>query len=564
MSSPKRPSDLPLLVVALALAVYAWQGWHAIRAMSATFDEPAHIGAGFSYLKTGEFKLNLQHPPLLKEIGAVPLLMTGTPWPMTETQWKDVGNPPDPSVQWYLGNEILYGNPTDDILFETRLPFLLMSLLLILAVFLWGREMLGPWPAAIAALLVGLDPTLQAHGVLVTTDTGFALMSVLFAWSLWRFLVRRTVPRLVVAGAMLGLALGAKFTGALLVPVALALMFAAVRWMPAGPPRPGRRVDPYAMEDRVGRTIGILTIFGAMLAVAALVLHALYFFPSDPFLWFKGILRVNSDHDPFYMPYMAGGFKPHFWTYYLVCWLLKEPLPVIALVIAGMVALFRRDRGVAALDRAFLVLPPVSILVFYTFFSHNLGFRYLIPMLPFLHLVAGCGAAWLWTSGGWARRALAPALVVWLGVNAWGIAPDPITFFNESACLWTHPSEVGLDAGARCGVEWLDDSNVDWGQGLKQLKAWLDANAPGRHIGLAYFGTGRPDAYGIDFERLNGSQLDKRLQPGLHAISAHLLARALGNLRAHHGDGPDNWIVHTRPVAVVGHAFYVYDIKPAD
>lgn len=564
MPSPKRPSEAPLLLVAIALIFYAWNGWSAIRSKSATFDEPAHIGAGFSYLETGEFKLNLQHPPLLKEIAAVPLLMTGARWPMTDLQWKDVGDPPDPSVQWFVGNEVLYGNGPDRILFETRLPFLALSLLLIVVVFLWGRAMIGPWPAAIAALLTGLDPTLQAHGVLVTTDTGFALMAVLFAWSLWRFLEHRTVPRLMTAGATLGLALGAKFTGALLVPLGIALLFAAARWIPAGPTRPGRRADPYAMEDKAARVVGLLTAAGAMVAVAGLVLHALYFMPSDPFIYFKGIMRVNSDHDPSYMPYMAGGFKPHFWTYYVVAWLLKEPLPVIALVFCGLFALLRRERSVTDLDRAFMVLPPAAILLFYTFFSHNLGFRYLIPMLPFLYLVAGCGAAWLWSSGGAVRRAIVPLLVVWLGVNAWGIAPDPLAFFNESACLWTAPSRVGLDAGAACGVEWLDDSNVDWGQGLKQLKTWLDANAPGRRVRLGYFGTGRPDAYGIDFERLGSASIERSPQPGLYAISAHLLARSLGSLRTRYGDGPENWIAHTPPLAVVGHAFYIYDVKPAD
>jgi len=563
MPSPKRPSDAPLLLVAIAMVLYAVSGWSAIRSKSATFDEPAHIGAGFSYFKTGEFKINLQHPPLLKEIAALPLLATGTRWPMSEEQWKDVADPPDPSVQWFLGNDILYGNDPDRILFETRLPFLGLSLLLIVVVFLWGRELIGPWPAAIAALLTGLDPTLRAHGVLVTTDTGFALTAVLFAWSLWRFLQHRTVPRLVTAGATLGLALGAKFTGALLVPLAVALLYAAARWIPAGPVRPGRRADPYAMQDKAARVVGILGVSAALFAVAGLVLHALYFLPSDPFIYVRGILRVNADHHPSYLPYMAGGFKPHFWTYYVVAWLLKEPLPIIALVFAGLFALLRRDRSVTDLDRAFLLLPPAAILLFYTFFSHNLGFRYLIPMLPFLYLVAGSGAAWLFTTGGVLRRAIVPLLVVWLALNAWGISPDPLSFFNESACLWTRPASIGLDAGAACGVEWLDDSNVDWGQGLKQLKTWLDANAPGRHIGLAYFGTGRPDAYGIEFERLNTSAIERGLQPGLHAISAHFLARSLGALRARHGDGPGNWIAHTKPVAVVGHAFYIYDIKPA-
>src|SRR5262245_62051543 len=45
-----------------------------MREKSATYDEVVHLPAGFSYLTTGLVKLNLQHPPLIKEICALPLL----------------------------------------------------------------------------------------------------------------------------------------------------------------------------------------------------------------------------------------------------------------------------------------------------------------------------------------------------------------------------------------------------------------------------------------------------------------------------------------------------------
>jgi hypothetical protein len=564
MRDPSGPGRLAAGVTGLFMIVYTLQAWPALSLWSPTFDEPAHIGAGLSYLRTGDFKVNLQHPPLLKEIAAVPLVLSGVPFPMGEADWKAVPTPPaDAILQWQLGSAVIYdgGDPVG-VMFRARLPFLAMTLALIAVVYAFGRSLVGAGAAAAAAGIVALDPTLVAHGPLVTTDTGFALAALLFLWALWRWLARRTLKGLAIAGVALGVALAAKFTGLLLLPVALALVVAAAGWVPSLPGKVSNPVDPYASEGKSPRLFWGCVALAILIAIAALTIHAVYFLPSDPLLYIKGVLLVNADHDPTYLPYMAGSFKPRFWTYYLMAWLLKEPLPVIILFGCGLVALFRRDRAASSLDRAFLLWPPLCLFLFYTFLSHNLGFRYLIPALPFLHLVAGAGAAWLWRSGALLRRAAAIALGGWLLLNAWGIRPDHLSFFNETACLWIDPARIGLDGGSACGPRWLDDSNVDWGQGLRQLKAWLDANAPGRPIGLAYFGTGRPSAYGIDAGRLTGQDVERGLPPGLHAISAHTLARSMGMLALRHGDGPGNWIAHTPPRAIVGHAFYVYDIAP--
>ena len=38
------------------------------------------------------------------------------------------------------------------------------------------------------------------------------------------------------------------------------------------------------------------------------------------------------------------------------------------------------------------------------------------------------------------------------------------------------------------GAEHLMNSNLDWGQDLINLREWLEANAPGERVGIAYFG----------------------------------------------------------------------------
>jgi hypothetical protein len=547
------------------LALLGLQAWPALRMKSPVFDEPAHIGAGFSYLETRQFKLNLQHPPLLKEIAAVPLVLAGVRWPVPPEEWQQTDSDPDPLMQWKVGAEVLYQNDPVRILFLARLPFFGLLLLFGWTIYAWGRAMLGPGAALAGLGLFALDPSIVAHGILVCTDVGFGLCAVLFAWALWRYLNHRTVPRMLVAGLALGAALGAKFTGVLLLPLAFVLLLLAVRWIPADvPARASGLVDPYASPGPGPRIFWCVWVVIALTAIAAAVIHLLYFLPADPLLYFEGIGRVNADHDPSYWPYMAGRLQPHFWSYYVVAYLLKEPLPAILLAIAGVFAMIGRGRTrVAAMDRAFLLLPPAAVFGFYTAVSHNLGFRYVLPALPFLHLAGGVGARSIWESGGWWKRGVVGLLGAWLGLNAWGIAPDHLSYFNETACLWTEPSRIGLDAGSACGTRWLDDSNVDWGQGLRQLKTWLDRNAPGRRIGLAYFGTGQPAAYGIDFDRISGRDIERGLPPGLHALSAHLVARTLGTLGARFGDGAGNWLLHTEPKAVVGHAYYIYEVKPS-
>src|SRR5262249_21644610 len=132
--------------------------------------------------------------------------------------------------------------------------------------------------------------------------------------------------------------------------------------------------------------------------VAALCVHLMYFFPSNPFLYLQGIARVNADHDPSYMAYMAGRLQPPFLSYYVVPSPCREPLPSSLLAVAGMLAMLGGDARVAAMDRAFLLAPPAALFAFYSVVSHNLGFRYVLPALPYLHLAGGVGAHALWTS----------------------------------------------------------------------------------------------------------------------------------------------------------------------
>ncbi len=452
------------------IALFVAQALSASLIKTATFDEPAHIAAGLSYLGTGEFKINQQHPPLLKEIGALPLLALGVRWPLTDEQWARVPDPPPPFLQWDLGYRILSAHGPARVLFWSRLPFIAIGAGLGWLIWAWGRKLAGPGAALAALLLYALDPTVIAHTALVTTDVGFAAAGTLFIYALWTWLNDRTLKRLLGCGAALGLALATKFSAPVLIPVALLLMLGAVAWIPAAQPRrPSTIVDPYVSEHSGPRVVWGLLAALVVLVIAGTVVYAVYFFPANPFLYLRGWKLVNKDHDPSYWPYMAGGFAPRFLSYYLVAFLLKVPLGTLVLIGAGLWTILRGE-GVARMDRAFLLLPPAALLVAYTAFSDNLGLRYLIPAFPFLHLTGGIGFVRLARSGRMPGRLAAAAACLWLAVAAFGIYPDHLSYFNELACGMTSPGRLGLDGGSRCGPAWLDDSNVDWGQGVRQLK----------------------------------------------------------------------------------------------
>ena len=587
------------LAAGVLIVAFFCQCFFASRIKSPTFDEPAHLAAGLSYVQTLTFGANPQHPPLLKELSALPLFLAGVRLPDTARARDMVAG--KPGLEYPVGFDIIESNGPDRVMFWARLPLILLATALGALLYWWGREIVGE-PAALGALLLyAFSPTVIAHASLVTTDVGFAAFGVLFLFALWRYLQRPGLVRLILCGAALGAVLVTKYSALILWPIGAVLLLAAHRWpltSVAGRGAPGmssprlRPTDPChcgsgkkykwchgAAEASPGRgrrgggsagvraaewSRSLLRWVGALavMSVAAIVVVELfYFFPADPLLYVAGAARVNADHDPNYLVFMGGQLAPQFSSYFLVTYLLKESLPSLVLFTAGLVVL-ARHRTMGTLPKLVLTLPVLAMFVEYTVFAAGLGVRYLIPLLPFVYLIAGLGlAALLRTASVWTRGA-GVVLCAWQIVAAVGIYPDHLAYFNEMACAST-PSTIGLDGGTRCGPSWLDDHNVDWGQGLKQLKTWLDQHAGGRPIRFVYFGLLPPDAYGIR-GAIDPSEVmtQGNPDPGLYVISAHFLAR-LPPLGDRVDPGAGRWMTTTPPTAIVGHSLYVYDIPPA-
>jgi hypothetical protein len=551
---------------AALLAVFFLQTLLASRIKSATFDEPAHIAAGLSYLSTGVFHANPQHPPLMKELAAVGLLLGGVRWPKTPTTADIIANPPSGKTtgrDWDAGKEIFAGYGIDRVLSLARLPMILTGVFLGLMIYLWGRELLGETAALGALFLYALDPTIVAHSALVTTDVGLAAFSVAFLYALWKYLQAPSRAGVMWCGVALGCALGAKYTAVFLLPIAAALMLiVAMRRgrapaVPAAAPNQtcpcgsGKKYKnchggaPVSSGSVMNAVPGALKSLGLMSLIALVMIELFYGFRATPFQYLEGLHRVNADHDPNYLAILAGQAQPRFPHYFALAYLLKEPIATILLCLAGAVLLFRGKSAGGA--PYFILLPALTFFVIHSLWADNFGVRYVIPALPFLYLAGGAALAWLFsTTASWARVA-AVALSAWVVAAAAGIYPDHLSYLNESACVLADPSRLGFDGGSRCGPMWLDDSNVDWGQGMKQLKSWLDVNANGRPVHIMFHASVPPETYGIQYTPPPPSPTGAH---DLYVLSAHYVARmALTEER----------VRTARPIAIVGHAFYIYE-----
>jgi hypothetical protein len=572
---PKVPPKLAIRIAAALTGIFLVLTYCESRLKSPAMDEPPHIASGLSYVTTGIFRGNPQHPPFLKELSGLSLLAGGIAWPQTqETDWFLHGDVPKGNQpEWAIGNRLIAENGPDHVLFWARLPFLFVSCLLPAVVFLWGRRMLGQTAALGAVLLCVLNPVIIGHAFLVTMDVGAAAFSMLFLFALWNYIQRPAKVRLLWCGLALAAALGAKFSNVLLIPVGAILIAAAYAWRPASkaatavgrnepcPCGSGKKYKACHGKDAGGAPVAtpqatwLSTVgaFAAICAIAFIVIQAMYFFGEDPLAYYRGLLAVNRDHNPEFYGFLGGHFSHRFLSYFVAAFLLKTPISSLVLTTIGLAVLIRTT-AIGRLDKLFLLLPPAAIMAAHTMLADNIGVRYIMSVLPFAHLLGGIGLAWMLESTARWMRPAAAVLCAWLVIAAAGIYPDHLSYFNEAACLPGHAGSIGLDGGSACGIYWLDDSNVDWGQGYKQLKAWLDRNAPGRRI-LLFSPYALPsEPYGIQSRSMTNDDMARGPQPGLYAVSASLMARmpvAAPQFA---------WLQKIPPRAVIGHAFYILDI----
>jgi len=193
-----------------------------------TNDELVHIPSGYQYLVAGNFRLNPDHPPLVKMWACLPLLVVR---PRIDLQ-------PDGADQGFARFTVLASIEfwqTNRLRFQTisfwsRAPMVLLTLALGVLIFVYGRQLFGARAALLAVALFSLEPTMLAHGWIVHTDLAAAFGYLLFFFTLQAYYRAPTFSRALCFGLATGFALLTKFSLAILIPIFfLALVYLAVR-----------------------------------------------------------------------------------------------------------------------------------------------------------------------------------------------------------------------------------------------------------------------------------------------------------------------------------------------
>ena len=555
-------------IAASLLVLFAALATGAIRSKTVTSDEASHLPAGFTYLAWGDFRLNPEHPPLVKILAGLPLRLAGAHTPSRDSEsWR--GALANGANQWDFGHDFLFatpGNDADRLLFLGRLPMVAVGVLLGVLLFLWARDLFGATPALGVLALYALDPNFLAHSALVTTDVAVACFTLGTCYFVWRCCRVLTVANISGAAVFLALVFASKFTAVLLAPMVVTMLVVRVLQREAWHVSLGAwRLD---LVGRARAAAAAAALFATMALVAWGGVWSAYGFRSAPTsdpgahfpVWTKlssvqlkgqtasgwqaaaiaramrpvirhhllpetytyGLLSATAGAQA-RSSYLAGNISNRGrWWYFPIAIAVKTPLPALLLAASGLAVVWRRrGKPLSVADLAVIFAPPALYLAASMASQLNIGLRHVFPIFPFLYLLAGFAIRALVTADRLATRVGAAVLAAWLAAGTLAVYPHFLAYFNEAA------------GGPKNGTAWLADSNLDWGQDLRLLKRWMEEHGVAR-INLSYFGSADPDYYGIDYVFLPGwrsfaGRTPSRPEvPGYVAISAtHLVGIGL-------------------------------------
>jgi hypothetical protein len=529
---------------------------------SATWDEPQHLTTGYVMWTRGDYRIDPEHPPLLRMWAALPLLLTRDI--KLDTRPIDASDQNDwvGSGQFFFCHDFLYRqNDADRLLDRARFMIVLLGILLGVLIFCWARDMFGYWPAALALALYMLEPNLLAHSRLVTTDLGLTCFTVGTLYFLWRTTRQCTAFNLTGLTLFFALANVSKFSAILLWPVVAVLLagwgFRSRRW--------GTALGAAGFLF-VTSWLAVWAVYGFRYAPSANP-QWLYRFDADPSLqarlpaltslagWVdRHRLLPNACTQGFLLGqakaqarscFLAGHYSTAGWWYYFpAALLLKTPVTLLLLALAGLVLCATRPQ-LSGEHAVYLVFPATFYLIMAMTARLNIGVRHILVLYPLAILLAAKAGREFprnWSAILWVPLA---------GLSLFEFdraTPHYLAFFNQ--CI----------GGPRHGYKYLADSNLDWGQDLKGLKRWMDANHV-EHINLAYFGTADPAYYHIQCTYLPGGpffaeNLVRAPQlPGYVAVSTTTLTGVYLNELGRAFYRP---LLDREPVARIGYSIHVY------
>lgn len=586
----------------------------SMRGDSAIMDEIAHIPAGYSYVRYFDFRINPEHPPLIKSLAGIPLLFMNLEFPLDHSSWTDEIN-----GQWNSGPEFLYkinDQRADQILFWARFPMVLVMILLGIFVFKWTKELAGEKAALLATFLLTFSPNIIAHGRFVTTDVGLAAFLIISLYYFVKFLQDPSGTNTWKFGITFGLVQLAKFSAFMLVPYYILIIFlwilikiinlyipiAKQEIMLEGKDNKSKiwwYVKNYIGKAIIASVIGYLVV-GALYGVVTwnepptiikrdinsiLNSNKLYqdYNLEKPLFWMAdkpilkgystytlGLIMVFQRATGGNTTYFLGEVSSQGWkTYFPITFLMKEPLPsqilifssfIILLIFLGKKVIDYRlsiTRYIKAV-LAYLLQNPATIAIFgficlywLSSITSNLNIGFR-HILPTVPLMYILSSKILVKVDDFIHNRIGTQSYYghYVIITILGVWLVGSNLYNYPLYL-PYFQEI---IGSKKGYEWIVDSNVDWGQDLKRLKKFVEKNNI-QKIHLDYFGGGSPQYYlGDKYEGWWSAKVPREW--GWYAVSATPFQTSFENPKTSY-----NWLTQYDLVEVVGNSILVYKVE---
>ncbi|MFH1800859.1 MAG: glycosyltransferase family 39 protein [Candidatus Omnitrophota bacterium] len=206
------------LLAGFLFVMLAWQCFYSAWTQGQTTDEAFFAPSGYSIVRYNNYEFLGEHPPLILQLGALPLLAIQPKFPIKDPLYVPGTDRLDLTQN---GLRFLYkmGNDPDLILFLQRIPIVLLTVLLGVGVFLFTRELWGDWGGLLSLALFSFSPNMIAHGSLYTTDLGLTAFYFFVIYAFKRFSDSPSDRRVAWLGLACGAALMTKISSLILLPV---------------------------------------------------------------------------------------------------------------------------------------------------------------------------------------------------------------------------------------------------------------------------------------------------------------------------------------------------------
>ncbi len=492
----------PISISSLLITMFLLMFFSA-KGDSVIVDEIAHIPSGYSYITTGDYRLNPEHPPLIKDLAALPLTLFNLEFPFS--LWES--NNPVVNNQWEMGWSFLFkmGNNPDFIKLVAEIPIMLLSVLFGFFVYKWAKELFGEKAGLFALILFVFNVNIIAHSRFVTTDLGISFAFFVSTYTVYKFIKKPNLKNIIIAGLAFGLVLVTKFSAAVLAPTYLLIWLLLIF-------KKGNESNKNILEqvnDKKWTKRALSSFLGfAIIVFIGILTMWLYYIPhtinmpsqvqkdlitesqvgpftaplqimSDNALtkplaqWLLGFAMVTAHVEGGHDAYLLGMTSNQgWWYYYPVVIALKTQIPIFILLILTFVLWKKLDKKDWFTETYFWVLPAV-LLAMGMQGKLCLGIRYMLPIYAYIFVFVSPLANLITldnlkkTSKNLREFSIAWFIVLMMGwymLSGLFTYPHYLSYFNE------------FIGGYKNGYKYLTDSNIDWGQDIKRLNQWTIDN----------------------------------------------------------------------------------------